>query len=125
MRCPRGKGVSARNSKGQRENYFSSPTVSDHPDGTCWDTLLTLEPEDGILRKLVEADKGQEFLPKSAFWISVVLGRERDLKSHIVSSFPNSDSCEFSFGVPIDYQFFPSQGLRLPSSCLVSWLSSH
>ena len=50
--------------------------------------------------------------------LSVVLGWERDVKSHIVPSFPNSDSCEFSFGVPIDYQFFPSQGPPLLSFVL-------
>ena len=57
-------------------NYFSSPTLSGHSEGT----LLTLEPADGILGKPAEADKGKEFLPKSAFWISVcsAWSRERE-----------------------------------------------
>ena len=52
--------------KGQKENYFSSSTVSGDQDETLQDTPLTQEPADSILGKMAEAGKGWEFLPKSA-----------------------------------------------------------
>ena len=124
MRCPGGKGVSAKNSEGQRENCFSSPTVSAHPDGTCLNILLTPAPADGILGKLAKTDKSQESFPNLASRISVRSAWWREKwKSHIVPSLPNSGSCEFRLRVPLGYQFFPSQGPLLLSclSCFMSW----
>ena len=62
-------------------------------DETHWDTPLNPEPTGGILGKLAEVGKREEFLTKvsSPRSLSVVPGREKKVKFHIVPSFPHSD----------------------------------
>lgn len=65
--------------KGRRTLFFSFE-VSGEQHETCWDTLLTLEPEDGILGEV-------ELLQKAALpRLSAVPGRERNIKVHNVTS---------------------------------------
>lgn len=51
------------------------------------------EPIGRIMGKLAKASKGREFFLMSVLLISIVPGRERKVKFHIVLSFPNPDSC--------------------------------
>lgn len=71
MRCPREKkGVTASMLyKGQRENSFSSSTVSGVQVENCWDIPLAPESADGIPGKLAKDENSfQTRLSQKSIW---------------------------------------------------------
>lgn len=71
---------------------------------------------------MAKASEAWEILPESAL-TDLCSAQLRKVKLKVVPSFPNLDSWEFSFGVPIGCWSFLSQGQLFPSylSCFVSW----
>ena len=86
---------------------------------------FALQGADVILEHWQKPVNGENFYQSLLFWISVMPSWERKVQIYIVSSFPNLDSHEFGFVVPLGCWSFFFQGQLFPylSFCVLRiWL---